>query len=268
VPLATYSITNSLQQAVNSLFSYLPNIIGFLIILIIGYIIAKLVRTVINKLLAKLRVDERLQATPAGEYVEKVSPGGRPSRIVGGLVFWLIFLYVLTAAIGALKIPSVTAFMNQVLAYLPNVIAAVLIFVIAAALSGGVAAVVNKIMGDTPTGKLAEAVAPGLIMAIAIFMVLNQLQIAPAIVTITFAALLGMLALTGALAFGLGGREVAAKVWAQAYDRSQDAADRARQDAQTGRQRAESEAQARTGGADGGSTSGLTRSGNPPRRPS
>lgn len=268
MPLATFSITNSLQQAVNSLFSYLPNIIGFLVILVVGYVIARVVKTVLNKVLAKLRVDERVQATPAGGYVERISPGGRPSRIVGGLVFWLIFLYVLTAAIGALKIPSVTAFMNQVLAYLPNVIAAVLIFVIAAALSAGVAATANKVMGDTPTGKLAETVAPGLIMAIAIFMILNQLQIAPAIVTITFAALLGMLALTGALAFGLGGREVAARMWAQAYDRSQGATDQARQDAQMGRDRAQAQMQARSGGGDPTPTAGATRVGTPPRRPS
>jgi len=80
-------------------------------------------------------------------------------------VFWIIFLYALTAAIGALQIPSVTAFMNQVLAYLPNVIAAVLIFVIAAAVAGAIAALVQKTMGDTPTGKLVETIVPAVIMA-------------------------------------------------------------------------------------------------------
>lgn len=70
-------------------------------------------------------------------------------------------LFVLTAAISALKIPSVTVFMNQVLAYLPNVIVAVLIFVIAAAVSGAVAAAVAKTMGDTPTGSWRGRWCPG-----------------------------------------------------------------------------------------------------------
>jgi hypothetical protein len=149
----------------------------------------------------------------------------------------MIFLFVLTAAVGALKIPSVTAFMNQVLAYLPNVIAAVLIFVIAAALAGVVVAAVQKTMGDTPTGKLVETVVPGLIMAIAVFMILTQLKIATEIVTITYAALLGMLALAGALAFGLGGRDVAAQMWNQAYSKGQEQRQQVSQDAEVAKSR-------------------------------
>ena len=76
-------------------------------------------------------------------------------------------------------------------------------------------------MGDTPTGKLVATVAPLLIMAIATFMILNQLQIAPAIVTITYAVLLGSLGLGMALAFGLGGRETAAQLVSGAYDKGQ-----------------------------------------------
>jgi hypothetical protein len=94
-------------------------------------------------------------------------------------------------------------------------------------------------MGDTPTGKIVRAVIPGLILAIGTFMVLDQLNIAPQIVTITYAALLGMLALAGALAFGLGGREVAADLLRSAYDSGQQNAGQVRRDMQAGRQRAE-----------------------------
>jgi len=115
----------------------------------------------------------------------------------------------------------------------------VLIFVIAAALAGAIAGVVAKTMGDTPTGKLVETVVPGVIMAIAGFMILTQLRIAPQIVTITYAAIVGMLALAGALAFGLGGRDVAARIWSDAYDRAGDARDQAKDDVGTARQRVE-----------------------------
>ncbi len=264
--IAAIHIGNSLQQGLDKFFGFIPNVLGFLVILIVGYIIAKVVRKVLDKVLEKSKIDEHLSNSQAGEYVEKVSPGGKPSRFVGGVVFLLIMLFVLSAAIGALKIPSVTAFMDQVLAYLPNVIVAVLIFVVAAAISGGIAAVVAKAMGDTPTGKLAATVVPGLIMAIAVFMILTQLKIAPTIVMITYASLLGMLALAGALAFGLGGREVAARMWAQAYDKSQDAKDQAKQDMQTGKDRAQSQMQSATSDGDT-RPQGVTRSGNLPRRP-
>ena len=77
-------------------------------------------------------------------------------------------------------------------------------------------------MGDTPTGKVVGSVVPVLVMAIAAFMILNQLQIAPEIVTITYAALIGGVFLAMALAFGLGGREVAGRMLGDAYDRGRE----------------------------------------------
>ena len=233
------SVGDSLQRGFDQFFAFLPNILGFLVILLIGYVIAKIAKTAINKIMDSLGVDRRLHATPAGQYVERVAPDNRPSHLIGAVAFWFIFLFGLSAAIGALKIPALSTFIAQVQAFLPNVIVAVLIFVVAAVLAGGVAGVVQKMMGDTPTGKIVTAVVPGLILAIGLFMVLDQLQIAPQIVTITYAALLGMLALAGALAFGLGGRDVAAQMLSQAYSSGQQASQQAKQDLQTGKQRAQ-----------------------------
>ena len=150
---------------------------------------------------------------------------------------------MLSAAIGALQIPAVTAFMNQVLAYLPNVIAAVIIFVIAGVIAAAVAGLVAKTMGDTPTGKLVATVVPVLIMAIATFMILNQLRIAPEIVTITYAVLLGSLGLGMALAFGLGGRETAGRLVSGAYDKAQEQSAQVKRDVETGKQRGQQQAQ-------------------------
>ncbi len=236
---ARLSVSDSLQNGFDRFFGYLPNVLGFLVVLLITYLVARILRTVVSKALSAVKLDESLAKTPAGGAVDKISPGGKPSRLIGAIVFYFIFLIGLTAAFGALEIPAVTDFIKQVLSYLPNIVAAVLIFVIAAALAGAIAGVVAKTMGDTPTGKLVETVVPGVIMAIAGFMVLTQLRIAPQIVTITYAAIVGMLALAGALAFGLGGRDVAARIWSDAYDRAGDAGDQAKDDVGTARQRVE-----------------------------
>nr|MBA3509737.1 hypothetical protein [Thermoleophilaceae bacterium] len=150
---------------------------------------------------------------------------------------------VLTAAIGALKIPAVTAFMNQVLAYLPNVIAAIVIFVVAAALAGAIAGGVAKLLGDTPTGKIVATAVPSLVLLIAVFMILNQLKIAPEIVQITYTALLGAVALASALAFGLGGREVAGQMLGDAYRKGQEQKDQVKADVQTGKDRGQEQAE-------------------------
>ena len=240
--LSAVDLSNSLQQGLDALFGFIPNLIGFLVILVVGYFLAKIVKSVIAKVLDKVGLDEQLHSGQTGEYVERVSPGASPSRLIAAVVFWFIFLFVLSAAIGALQIPAVTAFMNQVLAYLPNVIVAVLIFVVAGVVAAAVAGLVAKTMGDTPTGKVVASVVPALVIGIAIFMILNQLKIAPEIVQITYTALIGALALGLALAFGLGGREVAAEMLRGAYQKGQQQRDQVKADIQKGKQRAEDQA--------------------------
>jgi small-conductance mechanosensitive channel len=244
--LLAVDLTTSVQQALDSLFEFIPNLIGFLVILIVGYFIAKLVKSVLLRLLDKLGLDRHLHSGQTGEYVERITPGASPSRLIGAVAFWFIFLFVLSAAIGALQIPAVTAFMNEVLAYLPNVIVAVLIFVLAGVVAAAVAGLAARTMGDTPTGKVVASVVPALVMGIAIFMILNQLKIAPEIVEITYTALIGALALGLALAFGLGGREVAAEMLRGAYQKGQQQKGQVRADMQKGKERAREQAQAAT----------------------
>jgi len=241
--VASVHFASSLQRALDGLLGFLPNLLGFLIILVVGYFIARLVKGILTKALEKVGVDKALHSGPAGPHVARLSPGASPAALIASVVFWFIFLFVLSAAIGALKIPAVTAFMNQVLGYLPNVIAAVVIFVLAgviAAAAGGAAA---KLMGDTPTGKVVGTAVPALVMGIALFMVLNQLRIAPAIVQITYIALLGSVALGAALAFGLGGRDVAGRLLSQAYDKGQENKEQVKQDMQVGQDRAQQQAE-------------------------
>lgn len=240
--LSAFDILTSVQSAADIALGYIPNIVGFLLILIIGYIVIRIIRGIVTKALQKLGLDKALHGSDAGTYVEKVSPGSSPSKLIGAVVFYALFVFVLSAAIGALKIPAVTVFMQSVFDYLPNVIAAVLIFVVAAAIAGGVAAAVHKAMGDTPTGKVVRGAVPGLVMAIAVFMILTQLKIAPNIVLITYAGLIFALSLGSALAFGLGGRELARDALSKAADAGAQQKEQVKGDLQTGRSRAEDQA--------------------------
>ena len=238
MPIGAVHIAQSLQHALNSLIGFIPNLIGFLVILLVGYLIARLVKLLLAKLLEKVGVDRALHQSQAGQSVERISPGAHPSRLIGAVAFWFIFIYAIAAAVGALKIPALTNFMGNLQNYLPNLVAAVLIFVVGAALAGMAAGVAHRLMGDTPTGRVVRAAAPSLIMAIVVFMVLTQLKIAPVIVTATYVALIGMLALAGALAFGLGGREVASDMITRAYGSAQENGNQVKQDVGLGRERA------------------------------
>lgn len=250
--IASVHIANSLQRALDGLLGFLPNLLGFFVILLVGYLIARLVRGLLTKVLQKVGIDRALHSGPAGPHVQRLSPGASPAALIAAVAFWFIFLFVLTAAIGMLKIPAVTAFMNQVLGYLPNVIAAVIIFVIAGAIAAAAGGAAAKLMGDTPTGKVVGTAIPALIMGIAVFMVLNQLKIAPAIVQITYIALIGSVALGAALAFGLGGRDVAGQLLSQAYRSGQQNKDQVKQDMQLGKERAQQQAEQAKASTQGG----------------
>jgi small-conductance mechanosensitive channel len=237
-----FDVLQSLQSGFTQFVNYLPQLIGALVVLVVGYIIAKILYKVITKVLGKVRLDQRLTSNQGGRYVEKVSPGGSPSRLVGGVVFWVVMLFVISSAVGTLGIPALTGFMNQVLAYLPNVIAALLIFIVAAAIAGAIGGLAHRTMGDTPTGRIVRVAGPTLVMAIAVFMILTQLGIAPVIVTTTYIALVGALALAAALAFGLGGRDAARDLVNTGYRKAQEQTDTVKQDVGLGAERAQEQA--------------------------
>jgi hypothetical protein len=241
--LAAVKIGDSVQQALDNFFAFVPRLVGFLLILLIGYIVARVVKGVLTKVLDSAGLDRALHTGSTGEYVNKVAPDVKPSRTIGAIAFWFIFLGAISIAVSQLGIAALTTFVASIAAYLPNVVAAILIFVVAGVIAAAVGGLVARTMGDTPTGKVVGSVVPVLVMAIATFMILNQLQIATEIVTITYAALIGGVFLAMALAFGLGGRSVAQRMLEDAYDKGQENKDRVKDDMETGKERAERDAQ-------------------------
>lgn len=224
--LAAVEISESLQQALDDLIGFLPRLIGFLIILVIGLLVAKALQKLVAMGLEKVGADRALRSGSSGEYVQRLLPDVSAADVIGRVVFWFVFLGALSIAISSLGLAVLNDFVADVFNYLPNVIAAILILVLAVPIAGGLAKLADRAFGDTPTGKLMTTAAPALVMGIAVFMVLNQLRIATDIVTITYAALMGAVALGAALAFGLGGRDVASRMLEEAYRRGQ--AERAR----------------------------------------
>jgi hypothetical protein len=208
-------LSDFLHHIVNGI----PKLLGALLLLFIGYLIAKAVAAIVRRALFKVRLNEHLHSGQGGNIIQRAVPN--PARFVASLVYWVIFLFALSVAVSALGIPALVDFIRGVYAYIPNVIAAVLIFLVAGAISAGVAGLVTRTMGDTPTGKVVAAAGPLVVMGLATFMILNQLKIAPAIVTITYAAIVGSASLGLALAFGLGGREVAGQVLQGLYEKGQ-----------------------------------------------
>jgi hypothetical protein len=218
----------------------LPKFLGALLIILIGYLVAKAVAAAVHNILGRAQLNQRLHAGKGGNFIQRALPN--PMGLIASVTYWVVFLFAVSIAVSVLGIPVLVDFVRAIYAYIPNVIAAFLIFLVAGTVSGAVAAVVANAMGDTPTGKIVGTAAPVVIMSIASFMILEQLKIAPAIVTITYAALLGSAALGMALAFGLGGRDVAGRMLADLYEKGRANKGRVAADARHGASRAKDKA--------------------------
>ncbi len=202
----------------------------------IGYLIAKALAKFTTKALRAANLDNYLHKGKAGDMVQRAVP--RPSKLAGMVVYWVVFLLAVSIAVSALGIPVLADFVRSIYGYLPNVVAAILIFIVAGVVSAGVSTLAATTMGDTPTGKLVATAAPVVVMGLAVFMILTQLKIAPAIVTLTYAGIVATLT----LAFGLGGRDVAAQILQGVYEKARQKSDRAAADLRVGAERGKNKA--------------------------
>jgi hypothetical protein len=212
-------VRDGLRTLWERVFAWLPQLVGALVILLLSYLIASGAQRLAETGLGRVGFDERVHGGKAGELLERVLPS--PSRFVGLVVFWVIFVWGITVAASVLGVPALNEIVRGIYGYIPNILGSILIFLAAGAIAAAVDGFIGRALGDTPTGKVATVAAPVVIMGIATFMILDQLRIAPAIVTITYAGLMGSIFLGLALAFGLGGRDVAAQMLQRAYEAGQ-----------------------------------------------
>ena len=230
------SIGDSVDHGFAVFFAWVPALLGAIAVLVIGYFVARLVGKLVHRGTHRAGLDRTLHGGPGGSVVSKITSS--PSRLLGTIAFWAIFLSAISLAASVLHIKALTAFVGAIWGYLPNVIAALAIFIVAGLIATAVSTLARRTMGDTGIGRVVATGAPILVMTIATFMILDQLQIAPEIVTITYAALLGAIALGSALAFGLGGRDVAARMLEGAYTNVQENKDQWKRDLDQGMTRA------------------------------
>jgi small-conductance mechanosensitive channel len=211
-----------LQNALSTFLSYLPQLLGAIVILIIGYIVAKVLQAVVTRVLRGIGFENWMERGGIRQFFDRAQTNQTPTSIIGKLVFWFVFIIALTMAADALGIPQVSEVLGQLIAYIPSIIAAILILILAALLANFVSGAVR---GATGSGLLAN-VARYAIIVYAVFAAITELGIAVTLTAPTFLILLGAVALAAAIAFGLGGRDLARDILQRAYNRSDEVTNR------------------------------------------
>ena len=210
-----------LQDAFGVFLSYIPQLIGAIVILIVGYVIAKALQAIVGRVLEGIGFDRWMERGGIKQFFDRADTEHTPHSILGRLVFWFVFIIAITMAADALGIPQVSAVLAQLIAYIPSIIAAILILILAALLANFLSSIVRGATGS----DILASVARYAIIVYAVFAAVTQLGIAVELTAPTFLIVLGAVALAAAIAFGLGSREVAQDIIEKAYNRRDEVQD-------------------------------------------
>jgi small-conductance mechanosensitive channel len=204
----------SFQELWVGVITFVPKLLIAVIIFIVGWIIAVALGKLISQLVRLFKIDKLFQALGAEEPLAKAGFRLDTGAFMGGLVRWFLIVVFLVAAIDVLGLSQVNIFLREVvLAYLPNVIVAALILVVAAFVADAMQKIVvgSAKAAGVPSTHFLGGITKWAIWLFAILAALYQLGIAGVFAQTLFTGFVAMLAIAGGLAFGLGGKDAAAR---------------------------------------------------------
>lgn len=204
----------SSQEFLNEIAVTLPKIIGAILILLIGWIIAKLLKKAIVKLLKIIRLNTLSEKVGIEKFLKEGGLKKTAADLIGSLFYWIIMLTVILAVFNSLQLNSAKELFNSIILFIPNIIVSLIILLFGLYAAKFISTVLSsslKNMKDKAAG-LIEKIAYYSIVIFTVFLVLGQLKIAQSIITNAFILAFGGICLAFGLAFGLGGKESAAEV--------------------------------------------------------
>lgn len=206
-------IVEPVREMLTKVMAYLPVLLGALVILIVGWIVAKAIRRIVDWLLKTVRFDTMADKAGISEVLRKGNLRTNAREVVSGLVYWLIMIMVLVMVVNALGLPKASDILASLFAYIPKVIGALFVLVVAMFLANFVSGIVRTAAGNAnlPKPELLAGISRWAIIVFAVTISLGELGIGTLLVTATFNIILGGICLALALAFGLGGRDAAAR---------------------------------------------------------
>jgi hypothetical protein len=222
------AFVTSFAAAMALFLSSIPRIIAFLAILVVGWFVASLIARGVAALLRRLRFNDLSARSGITDFVRSMGVDADASGALAATVKWFVRLIVLVVAFDALGLPAVSQVLQQFLLWIPNVIVAMVVLVLAGLAANAVGSLVRGATaqaGFRSPGLLAT-VTRAAIWGFGIVVAVNQLGIATTLVNTLFMGLIGATALALGLAFGLGGRDTAGQIVRDWYATAERAAPR------------------------------------------
>jgi hypothetical protein len=206
-------IIEPVSQMLTKIMAYIPVLLSALVILIVGWLVAKAIKRTVDWLLKLIRFDALADKAGISKILKKGNLEISAGEVISSLVYWLIVIMVLVMTVDALGLPKASDVLASLFAYVPKVIASLLVLVVAMFLASFVSGIVRTAAGNAnlPKPEMFAGVSRWAIIIFAVTISLEQLGIASLLVTTTFNIILGGVCLALAIAFGLGGKDTVAK---------------------------------------------------------
>lgn len=214
----TLETTKALTNLWVGFLNFLPNLVGALIVFIIGWIVSVVVGKIVAEVLNRLKINQIFEKAGWKEALEKAELKVKATDFIGAIVKWILVIVFLSASVEILGLKEFADAMNSVIGYLPNVVVAVLIFVITVIIVDIVEKVIRSAVEGVRVGygRAVSSIVKWAVWTFAILAILKQLLVVPDLINIVFGALIyGVVALfviSFGIAFGLGGKDVAAEI--------------------------------------------------------
>ncbi|MFD7654004.1 hypothetical protein ACFV4N_08500 [Actinosynnema sp. NPDC059797] len=194
-------IGDAAGDALRSVVTFLPKLVGFLVVLLIGWIVARLLRTAVNKVLERVHFDRAVQRGGVGDALARSKFDA--SGLVAQIVYYAVLLIALQIAFGLFGSNPVSDLLTGIVAWLPRAIVAIVIIVVAAAVARAVRDLTERALGGLSYGPMLGKIASWFIIGIGVIAALNQIGVAT---TVTTPILIAILATVGGiLVVGVGG---------------------------------------------------------------
>jgi hypothetical protein len=206
-------VVEPIQEMLTKITTFIPSLVGALLVLVIGWVIAKAIRGLVSKVLGVVRFETMVEKAGVAAILKKGNIRTTTTQLLSGLAYWLVMIMALVAVVNALGMNFASQLLENLVAYIPNVILALFVLVLGMFLGTIVSGVVRTaaLNADLPNPGVLSRVSQWAIVVFASIVALRQLGIAPLLVVTTFNIFFGGICLALALAFGLGGRDAAAK---------------------------------------------------------
>ena len=207
-----------LKAGLTQIVNVLPGLLLALVILMAGFLVARMVERLVDAMLGRLHFDREAAKWGVTEAVERTGTREGPTRVAGKLLFWSVMLFVILLSSSALGIENINDVFANLIGYIPTVFAAIIVIVLGLILGEFVRALILASAGGVEGVPTLAKVAKGVVIMISVFMALQQVGVAADIVTTAFTLILGAVALAVALAFGLGNMRLAGEITRRWYD--------------------------------------------------